>query len=131
MPVPMERRHFLFPAIALLLTACADGATPGQPVLVGGLDGEDACGGYGVLRSELDQVSVRAAPAPAAEQIDRLPGGMSVWLCDEATGWVGIVYGEGRGQDCGVATPVPASEPYAGPCKAGWIEDTALALLAG
>lgn len=122
---------YVFAAAALLLSACADDQGYRQAVLVGGSPIDDACGGSGIVREDLETVSVRARPTASSAPLDQLAGGTMVWYCDAAPGWVGVVYGKEAGDDCGVATPLAVSAPYAGRCKSGWIESINLTLLAG
>jgi hypothetical protein len=95
---------------------------PVEPVLVGGDADFDACGAQGQV-SGLDPngdnfLAVREGPGTSYGKLDELHTGDVVNLCDEFEGWYGIVYGRG---DCGVGTPIPDRNPYAGPCASGWV----------
>ena len=109
-----------------------------QPVQVG-LDGPDfdACGSFGVitgLNPDGDNfLVVRAAPDVAAEELDRITTDTGVWLCDGTDGWIGVVYG-GAGRedaDCNVGSPVSTIRAYSGSCRAGWVSDRYVQLIAG
>lgn len=105
-------------------------------VRVGGEAELDACGGYSRIRrpegAPPAPVEVRGGPGPQYAVIDRLPDGAEFFSCDSSNGWSGIVY-QAPGDDtfCGVSTPVAQRQPYAGPCKAGWIPSGFEELLAG
>ena len=134
MPTPASKPYVLLTGIALLLNACAADDPPDglgtQAVKIGGSPTLDACGAGAVLE-ELGQVAVRAAPAPDAQEVDLIPGGQIVWLCDEAPGWRGVVYSRDELEDCGVSTPLADKIPYIGLCRSGWIESAEVTLLAG
>ena len=100
-------------------------------VWVGDVAGLDACGASGrVIGSSMQPVF--AAPRPDAAQSDRLPAGRWVWLCDAVEDrWHGIVYPADPDQDGGVSVPVARHQPYAGPCRSGWVRATDVALMAG
>ncbi|MEM8948078.1 MAG: hypothetical protein AAGA21_20565 [Pseudomonadota bacterium] len=101
-----------------------------QSVKIGGSATLDSCSA-GIVVEDLGRAAVRAAPAATAEQVDQLTGGKIVWLCDQARGWIGVIYGDGDLEDCGVSTPVADRTAYAGLCKAGWIKSANVSLLAG
>ncbi len=102
------------------------------PVMIGGEAEFDACGGVGEIIG-LDPngdnyLSVRALPSSTGKEIDRLPNGSQMYLCDEQQDWLGIVYPIG---DCGVMTPVARRQPYSGVCKSGWVSKRYVILIAG
>lgn len=117
-----------------------DDKTPIEAVAVRvGLDGPDfdACGGYGQVTGLNPQgdnfLSVRSAPTVAAEEVDRLPQGAGVSMCDHADGWIGIVY-QAQGIDdpnCETGSPALAVTPYDGPCRSGWVSERFVELIAG
>ncbi|MDY7098942.1 MAG: SH3 domain-containing protein [Pseudomonadota bacterium] len=108
-----------------------------RPVRVGH-DGPDldACAAYGEVRGlnpDGDNfLAVRNAPSPKAAEIDRINEGTGVAICDEADGWLGIVYEDAESApDCGTGSPVAKEQDYDGPCKSGWVSKTYIELLAG
>ncbi len=109
-----------------------------RPVRVG-FDGPefDACGSYGEitgLNPDGDNfLSVRAAPSSDAEELDRLTTGTGVSLCEEADGWIGIVYeaSGASGTSCGTGSPVSEVRAYDGPCRSGWVSQRFVELIAG
>ena len=109
-----------------------------RPVRVG-FDGPDfdACGSYGVitgLNPDGDNfLSVRAAPTSDAEELDRLTSGTGVSMCEQADGWIGIVYeaSGAEGTGCGTGSPVPDVRDYDGPCRSGWVSQRFVELIAG
>ena len=109
-----------------------------RPVRVG-FDGPefDACGGYGEiegLNPDGDNfLSVRAAPDVDAEELDRLSSGTGVSMCEQADGWIGIVYeaSGASGAQCGTGSPVPSVRDYDGPCRSGWVSERFVKLVAG
>ena len=114
-------------AAALVLHGCQ--MAPVQvPVSVGGEAELDACA-VGVVRSG-DGLPVHAGPAGTFGRIDQLEAGSRVWLCERVGEWIGAIYGEGT-EDCGLASPLPARQPYQGPCGSGWIEERGVELMAG
>jgi len=113
-------------------------AIPAQPVRYG-IDGPDldSCGGVGEVTG-LDPngdnfLAVRAAPDANAAESDRLDAGQSVSFCDSAKddSWIGVVYDKSGEADCGTGSPIAATKPYDGPCKAGWVSAKYVKLIAG
>lgn len=102
-----------------------------------GIDGEnlDACGSAGDvtgLKADGDNfLSVRAAPSTDAKELDRLPAGTTVAMCDSVDGWVGIVYDLTKSMDCGTGSPIEGEQNYGGPCKSGWVSEKFITLMAG
>lgn len=68
---------------------------------------------------------VRRAPFAEADAIARLGPGSRVFLCTRSMDqrWQGVVIppDDRPDADCGVAAPVAAAQPYAGPCRSGWV----------
>lgn len=89
----------------------------------------------GVVRQ--GRVAVRAGPGVQFDAIDSLKPGAPFFSCDGAGGWVGIVYRrEGDPPDttgsCGALTsPVAEKRAYRGPCRSGWIADSAQQITGG
>ena len=113
-------------------TAPASAGSESVPVMVGGSDMYDACSGVGEV-TELDPngdyyLSVRTGPGTKFKEIDRLPMGAAVFLCDEKGNWHGIVYPQG---DCGVMTSIQTRQPYRGVCKSGWVYKKYIKVVAG
>ncbi|MBC7987131.1 MAG: hypothetical protein H7X93_10775 [Sphingomonadaceae bacterium] len=98
---------------------------------LGGAD-MDACMSQGVVTAGPD-APVLAAPDPAAAELERLPAGLIVHLCDEADGWIGVAYAtEGDPWvSCETGSPVPAVVDYPGPCRSGWIAAERVEVTAG
>ena len=83
----------------------------------------DACLALSQIQgAKSGMVSVRSAPDARAKEIDRLSNGDFVHDCDDAGEWAGVVYLHGeQTPDCGVTSPVPKAQAYAGPCRSGWV----------
>jgi hypothetical protein len=109
-----------------------------RPVRIG-FNGSDfdACGSYGEIGGlNLDGdnfLSVRGAPNSNADEIDRLTSGTGVSICENADGWIGIVYeGSGAaGTGCDVGSPVPQVRDYDGSCRSGWVSQRFVEMIAG
>ena len=130
----------LFAFVVWLGIGCAAWAQPVERVPRIGLAGDDldACLSVGEVtglnpRGD-NYLTVRAEPRTGALEKDRLGPGREIWLCDEAGEWHGVVYGddpaEGPG-DCGVGTPAASVQPYAGPCRWGWVHSRYVTVIAG
>lgn len=95
----------------------------------------DACGAVGQvvnLKPDGDNfLAVRSAPSVSAKRIDTLGPDQIVWMCDHVEGWHGIVYEGSEDQDCQTSSPVDSYRAYDGPCKAGWVSDRYIQLIAG
>lgn len=112
-----------------------------KPVRIGeGGPRFDACQSVGeVGRHVSGSLPVLSAPFDAAEKIDSLAAGQTVYICTRSIDqqWFGIVYDQpadpaaGAPVDCGVSSPVRAKRNYDGPCKSGWVESTYVVLVAG
>lgn len=121
----------------LAVIATAASAQPGpRPVRIG-LNGSelDGCTPYsqitGLNPRGDNYLSVRAAPTTASRELDRLRAGRRVWICEEVSGWAGIVYGPRGSTGCNVESPVPRPRPYRGPCRAGWVAARYVTPIAG
>ena len=128
---------------ALALAALAGGAAAvaqpgggGRPVRIG-LNGPDldGCTPYsqvtGLNPRGDNFLSVRAGPSAGTRELDRLRPGQRVWICDEAPGWVGIVYGPRGSTRCNVERPRPRVTAYRGPCRSGWVSSRYITPIAG
>ncbi len=127
-------------AIVLLAPALGKAAEPEQIPLIGSEGpAEDACIGVGTIRTLDPDLPIRERPDEYAREKDRLPSATLVWICEKGEGangdeWQGIVYPTGEFQelgDCQVSAPVAAPEPYAGPCRSGWVLARDLRLVLG
>ena len=120
-----------------VLLATAALAQPGARPVRYGLNGPelDGCTPYSEIRGLNPRgdnfVSVRAAPTTRARELDRLGPGRRVWICEEAPGWAGIVYGPRGSVACNVESPVPRVRPYRGPCRSGWVASRYVTPIAG
>ena len=133
--------------IAISALACGANATAAaaEQIPLIGSEGpaQDACIGVGTIITLDEHLPVRERLDRYARQKDKLPRATLVWICEkgasiEAGGasedWQGIVYPTGEFQelgDCKVSRPVAAPEPYAGPCRSGWVPARDLRLVAG
>lgn len=122
-------------AVALFAVAMAPlpaAAQSGVPVMVGGDADYDACSSVGqVARLNPNGdgfLAVRSGPSTDHGKIDELYNGDIVFLCDQDGRWHGVVYGA---QDCGVGSPIPRRQAYNGNCRAGWIFDRYVDVIAG
>ena len=126
-----------FLAAASFPTAAAE---PEQIPLIGSEGPElDACIGVGTITTIDEHLAVRERPDEYARQKDKLIPKTLVWICEKGTTesgeeWQGIVYPTGDNQDlgdCRVSRPIAAPEPYAGPCRYGWVSARNLRLVLG
>lgn len=78
-------------------------------------------------------LSVLAAPADSASEVDRLDPGARVSVCQKVGGWLGIVYPteDQALEDCGTGSPVSSVREYDGACRSGWISDNYVKLISG
>jgi len=108
------------------------GQSQAQYVQVGG-DDMDACSSMGEVvglkRNGDNFLAVRAGPGSTEAKLDEIHMGDAVFICDERNGWMGIVYGGGRG--CGVSSPVVPRQTYMGPCRSGWVSARFVEVTAG
>ncbi len=107
-----------------------------RPVMVGEDPGFDACRAVGVvsgLKPGGDGfLALRSGPSTNARLIGKLHEGDVVILCDYVTGWQGVVVAPSNPQiDCDSSSPVTSHQPYNGPCKAGWVSERFITLIAG
>jgi hypothetical protein len=121
---------------AALLASMAAAQPGGRPVRYG-LNGPelDGCTPYSEIRGLNPRgdnfVSVRAAPTVRARELDRLGPGRRVWICEEVSGWAGIVYGPRGSTGCNVESPLPRVRAYRGPCRSGWVSSRYVTPIAG
>lgn len=117
----------LFAAVAANVVAAAGGS----PVMIGSEPGLDACGSLGAVTSAT--LSVRDGPGSAFRRIDSLAKGRTVFVCSSSPDgeWTGVVYADGSEPDCGVSSPVPEPQPYAGACRSGWVRSKWITIIAG
>lgn len=114
-------------AIVIVLGLCgALGTATAQPldvpVMIGAHADLDACTGLGRIARLNPKgdgfLAVRGGPSTGYAKLDELYNGDVVTICDEKSGWYGVVYG---GRNCGTGSPVPRPMAYKGPCRAGWV----------
>jgi hypothetical protein len=97
-----------------------------RPVMMGGEPNEDACGGMAKVKAGRT-ATVRDAPNAAAREVERLPAGTTLHLCDDGTGdaagWAGVVYDRSGevSEACGVSSPSASRVPVPAACRSGWI----------
>ena len=133
-------RRLVWSAAGLIGLAALAGtavAQPGARPVRYGLNGPelDACTPYSEIRGLNPRgdnfVSVRAGPSVRARELDRLGPGRRVWICEEVSGWAGIVYGPRGSTGCNVESPVRRPQPYRGPCRSGWVASRYVTPIAG
>jgi hypothetical protein len=119
------------------LAATAAVAQPGARPVRYGLNGPelDGCTPYSEISGLNPRgdnfVSVRAAPTTVGRELDRLGPGRKVWICEEVSGWAGIVYGPRDSTGCNVESPLPRVRAYRGPCRSGWVASRYVTPIAG
>ncbi|WP_041577120.1 hypothetical protein [Bdellovibrio bacteriovorus] len=97
-------------------------------VTIGGEEGEDACGGQGIVLATTTLISLKAGQLSFGKvDINTTAHACSVSRDGE---YVGIVFGK-KGQDCGVSSSVSKKQEYQGPCKSGWVKKEFFAGFAG
>ena len=104
--------------------------------MVGGDPEYDACGSLGVVRGLKPGgdgfLALRSGPSANARMIDKLREGDAVYMCDDVPGWIGVVvYPPNPMIDCGVMERIVPKQPYSGACKAGWVSEKFIELVAG
>ncbi len=125
----------LLPAFLLLVVSCR--SSPEVPVLVGEIEGLDACLSIGTARAPegMEYFEIRSGPGEGFRVLNRLHPGHVLYLCGGSADelWAGVVYGEDPSSypDCGVTSPVPQAQPYSGPCKSGWVKSELVEVIAG
>jgi hypothetical protein len=95
------------------------------PVNIGVVAHRNACPAKGVVSGPPGaKIIVRDGPGVGYHQLDSLPDGQTLWLCESSfNDWAGIVYAPVNSDvDCGVSSPVSERRPYRGPCEMGWID---------
>jgi hypothetical protein len=107
-----------------------------RPVMVGGDPEGDACGALGEVRGLKPGgdgfLALRSGPSANARMIDKLQEGDAVYMCDDVPGWIGVVvYPSNPMISCDVTYPITPKQPYSGRCKAGWVSDKFIELVAG
>ena len=94
----------------------------------------DPCS-YGVIADQGPEGAVGVYPGASTdlEITDYIAGGTAVWICEESNdgSMLGIVYANFPDMDCEVSSPVAEDRDYIGPCESGWVDATAVELLAG
>ena len=94
------------------------------PIYGGSDDGTPACSTAFIydLQPSDPFLAVRAGPSRRERQLARLRNGDEVFACVRRGDWFGIVFKEPGGPvDCDVTREFPATAPYAGPCRSGWV----------
>lgn len=119
-------RRYLLCAILTGMASPAIAQQPRVPVPIhgGSNDGTPACSTAHIydLRPSDPYLAVRAGPSRRDRQLARLRNGDEVFACVRDGDWFGIVFRQPDGPlDCGVMREWPASRPYAGPCRSGWV----------
>jgi hypothetical protein len=99
--------------------------TDAVAITIGGDKHEPACQKKGAVAnlSAKGTLTVRKGPATSYAKIDALANGRAVNFCDWSADetWVGVVYPDAGGGDCGVDQPQKEAGPYTGSCRTGWI----------
>jgi len=105
-----------------------DGAPPAADavaITIGGDKKLPACQRKGAVANLTAKgtLSVRKGPATTYARVDALGNGRRVYFCDWSADetWVGVVYPDAAGGDCGVDAPQKEAGPYTGTCRSGWI----------
>jgi hypothetical protein len=142
------KAHFFRSVAAMgVLLACtlavfgsfAAGRERAVPVMIGGSEELDACGGWAEVSGLNPKgdgfLAVRSGPGTDYPMRDRLREGDGVYVCRSAPGskWLPIVYPR-RGQDpaeCAVSSGVAQPVEYRGPCGYGWVRADWIKVLAG
>ena len=108
------------------------------PVRIGELGSNfDACNGSGTTRqldaARGDTLPVRAAPFDNARETTRIAAGATFYVCTRSHDqrWLGVVWAQQPGLDCGVSSPVTSRRDYDGPCASGWVPASFVKLIAG
>ena len=94
------------------------------PIYGGSNDGTPACSTAFIydLQPSDPHLAVRAGPSRREQQLARLRNGDEVFACVRRGDWFGIVFKQPDGTaDCDVTREFPATAPYAGPCRSGWV----------
>ncbi|MGH8030484.1 MAG: hypothetical protein ACREO3_11180 [Arenimonas sp.] len=106
----------------------ADAPAPASDMVaitIGGDKETPACQRKGAIAnlSAKGTLTVRKGPATSYGKIDAIGNGRRVNFCDWSADetWVGVVYPDANGGDCGVDKPQVEAGPYTGTCRTGWI----------
>ena len=101
------------------------------PVMVGGEESLDACGG---VDTTVSAVAVRSGPGDHYPVVEHLDRGARVYICDMSPDrrWEGIVsFPAEEAESCGVSSPIPTRQAYPGTCRSGWVPTDSVVLIAG
>lgn len=101
------------------------------PVMVGGEEDLDACGG---VSTTVSAVAVRSGPGNHYPAVEHLERGARVLTCDRSpdSRWEGIVsFPAEQAEGCGLSSPIPARRAYTGACRSGWVPTDSVVLIAG
>ncbi|MFC3219377.1 integron [Tianweitania populi] len=121
---------------ASLAAAKAESATPSVPVTASSDGIMDACNSVGRVTG-LDPkgdnfLSVRSGPGGKYTEIARLASGADIFICDERSPWLGVIYpADDATVDCGTDAYSGEAKPYTGPCRSGWIHQKFVQVIAG
>jgi hypothetical protein len=108
--------------------SAAAGAGPTRPVMMGGDAELDLCSSTAQVKAGRTAV-IREAPDAGAREIERLPAGTNLRICDAElmtgapTDWAGVTYerpGAG-GQGCNLGRPSAERVPVPAGCRSGWV----------
>jgi hypothetical protein len=120
-------RTLLLSAILIGMAPPTAAQRPRVPVPIyggGGNDGYPACSTASIANLEPagETLSVRAGPSTRERALAQLRNGDAVFACVRDGNWFGIVFAQpGQQMECGVQQEFPATAPYAGPCRSGWV----------
>lgn len=107
-------------------------AIPTDPVMVGGEESLDACGGYGIATVTTTLFTTNSQGYSEFKTIDASQG---VYFCDYKKDYdgeyYGVVFSRDEKTDCGVSSPIATKQPYNGKCESGWVKKEFLLLIAG
>jgi hypothetical protein len=115
------RASLICGATLLAIAGAAMGAPKSVPVNIGDVPELDACVSWGVVT--VPTLMVRSGPGTKYSAVDSVHKAQGLHLCDANGDWIGVVYAPpgGTAADCGVSVKLAARQPYAGPCKSGWV----------
>ncbi|MCB9026613.1 MAG: hypothetical protein H6625_09875 [Bdellovibrionaceae bacterium] len=119
----------VFMGLIMLLFCSGAFAYPTSEVQWGGESDLDACGASGYTMAETVLITEDSNGLTSFKTI--IPAGTLVTVCDDDSGYYGVLINE-EGIDCGGGSAiVPVRKTYDGPCKSGWIKKVFLQLVAG
>ncbi len=109
---------------------------PPQPVRVGELGPNfPACNAVGTTRNVAAgaALAMRSAPFDNAAESGGVPAGARFVICSRSIDqkWLGIVFDDAGGRDCGVSRPVSTRRGYDGPCRSGWVSSALVKFTSG